>query len=219
MSESSSKSFPPDSGSRSGPSNDRTESFVSDRETPAGPAPDRTESPRSPKRPTRPTRLGLEPVRGAEQLVAFLPKCRIRPGMGFGARGRNRGRWRAPFLKASLFGSLLIGLGLLGGPACRTSSEPENDVGVELQLDAVPLLLKADSIEVATIWATVLEEGHPVADSTVVHFAASLGSIEPEAYTRDGLARVEYGKQIEAGVSAIVAQVKGVRDTVLITIF
>lgn len=103
--------------------------------------------------------------------------------------------------------------------SCRTSSEPENETGLTIRIDAVPLLLKADSADVSTVWATVLDDGVPVPDSTIVYFASTLGGIEPEAYTRDGLARVEYGKQTETGVAAIVAQVRAVRDTVLITLF
>lgn len=110
---------------------------------------------------------------------------------------------------------LLAGIGL----SCRSTSAPEGNQGVSLVVDAVPLLLKADSVSVSTIWATVLEDGAPVPDSTLVSFATSLGSVEPEAYTRDGLAKARFSAGDETGVAAVVAQARAVRDTVLITLF
>lgn len=104
--------------------------------------------------------------------------------------------------------------------SCRSTSEPNPDNGLTLQLDAVPLLLKAaDTLEVATIWATVLQDGQPVADSTVVSMAASNGRIEAEALTRDGLARATYYPGALTGIGSVIAQVKAVRDTVLITLY
>jgi hypothetical protein len=79
--------------------------------------------------------------------------------------------------------------------------------------------LKADSTSVSTIWATVLESGRPVADSTLVVFGAALGEITPEAQTEDGLARAVFTPGTVAGTAIIVAQVRAVRDTVLVTIY
>jgi hypothetical protein len=104
-------------------------------------------------------------------------------------------------------------------PSCRSTSAPEAGGAITLKVDAVPLLLKADSTSVATIWATVLQDERPAPDSTVVCFAASLGQITSEAYTRDGLARASFTAGSAPGVAAIVAQAKGVRDTVVVTVY
>jgi hypothetical protein len=107
--------------------------------------------------------------------------------------------------------------------SCRRTIEtppaPANQV--VLQLDAMPLLLRADTSAVQTsqIWATVLQGGEPVADSTVVSFASSLGTITSEALTKDGLARVTFSAPGTTGVAAVIGQVKAVRDTVEITIY
>ena len=104
--------------------------------------------------------------------------------------------------------------------SCRTSTGPEGNATLTIHLDAVPLLLKAaDTLDVAAVWATVLESGRPVPDSTLVSFAATNGRIEAEALTRDGLARVEFLPGASVGIAAIIAQVRAVRDTVLITLY
>lgn len=104
--------------------------------------------------------------------------------------------------------------------SCRSTSEPDPNTGLTVQLDAVPLLLKAaDTLEVSTIWATVLQDGQPVPDSTVVSLAASNGRIDAEARTRDGLARANFYPGVQVGVGSVIAQVKAVRDTVLITLY
>ncbi len=110
-------------------------------------------------------------------------------------------------------------LGALAVAACRTGTDPDDEKQISLQLDSVPLLVLADSTSAATIWATVLQGSRPIADSTVVQFATSLGRIDPEGFTRDGLARVTFVAGRETGVAAIVAQSRGVRDTVLITLY
>jgi len=135
-------------------------------------------------------------------------------------RGVLRDHRRQRETLAALALVLVLVLGAASGLSCRTSTKPEDPPGLTLSLDAVPLLLKADSTSVATIWATVMEQGSPVADSTVVVFAASMGAITAEALTRDGLARATYrADQEEPGVASIVAQVRAVRDTVLVTVY
>lgn len=104
--------------------------------------------------------------------------------------------------------------------SCKTSTAPPGGDGLSIHLDAVPLLLKAaDPLDAATVWATVLDSGRPVSDSTRVSFAATNGEIEAEAFTRDGLARVEFLPGAATGVAAVIAQVRAVRDTVLITLY
>jgi len=121
------------------------------------------------------------------------------------------------------FGAILLVLTVaflgLPQPGCRTSTPTDPSGQISLELDAVPLLLKADSTGSSTIWATVLMSGRPAPDSTVVNFAASLGSVTPEAYTRDGLARATFSAGTIAGIAAIVAQVRAVRDTVMVTVY
>jgi hypothetical protein len=103
--------------------------------------------------------------------------------------------------------------------SCRSTAAPDLNGGLTVSLDAVPLLLKADSIAVSTIWATVLEKGHPVRDSTLVSFVTTIGTISAEAMTRDGLATATFNPNGEPGLAAIIAQVRAVRDTVMVTVY
>jgi hypothetical protein len=103
--------------------------------------------------------------------------------------------------------------------SCRSTAAPERNVGLTVSLDAVPLLLKADSTSSSIIWATVLDKGVPVKDSTLVSFVATLGTIPAQALTRDGLATVTFDPKGQTGLAAIVAQVRAVRDTVMITVY
>ena len=103
--------------------------------------------------------------------------------------------------------------------SCRSTAGPDPNGGLTVSLDAVPLLLKADSSAVSTIWATVLEKGYPVRDSTLVSFVTTLGTISAEATTRDGLATATFNPNGEAGLAAIIAQVRAVRDTVMVTVY
>ncbi|MBD3333969.1 MAG: hypothetical protein GF355_00460 [Candidatus Eisenbacteria bacterium] len=118
-------------------------------------------------------------------------------------------------------GFLIAALGLLLLlAACKTGEETTGPVnGVELQLDVVPLLLKADTLSSSTVWATLLVKGEPAPDSTAVYFLASPGSIEPVAYTQDGLAVATYTAAAEPGVAMVVAQAMALRDTVRITLY
>ena len=42
-------------------------------------------------------------------------------------------------------------------PSCRTSAPSDPSDGLTVSLDAVPLLLKADSTGTSTLWCTVLD--------------------------------------------------------------
>lgn len=120
--------------------------------------------------------------------------------------------WLRLFVLAALITTTIL--------ACRSSSQPDPADGLTVTLDAVPLLVKAaDTLDVATIWATVLEHGDPVRDSTLVSFVASNGKIESEAWTRDGLAQAIFRPGTQPGVASVVAQVRAVRDTVLLTVY
>jgi hypothetical protein len=116
---------------------------------------------------------------------------------------------------------LLLLAAILVPVSCRSTArpEPESTGGLTVSLDAVPLLLKADSSAVSTIWATVLEKGQPVQDSTRVNFVTTVGTISAEALTRDGLATATFNPNGEIGLAAIIAQVRAVRDTVMVTVY
>ena len=116
---------------------------------------------------------------------------------------------------------LLLLATILVPVSCRSTADPQPEPsdGLTVSLDAVPLLLKADSSSVSTIWATVLEKGLPVKDSTRVNFVTTVGTLPAEAMTRDGLATVTFNPNGAAGLAAIIAQVRGVRDTVMVTVY
>jgi hypothetical protein len=125
-------------------------------------------------------------------------------------------RGLAPLTGAALL--LLLATALVPA-SCRSTAAPDANGGLTVSLDAVPLLLKADSSSVSTIWATVLEKGHPVPDSTLVSFVTTLGTVPAQAITRDGLATVSFDPHGETGLAAIIAQVRAVRDTVMVTVY
>lgn len=109
---------------------------------------------------------------------------------------------------------------LLGPLACRgTQPADEEPAGVSLALDVVPLVLRADTTQTATVWATLLEDGSPVVDSTRVSLVTTLGQVSEEAFTVDGLAVATYRAAAEAGQASIVAQARGVRDTMRVTLY
>ncbi len=121
-------------------------------------------------------------------------------------------------VRVAAFG-LLIGVvaAILG---CRASRpEDDTDTALSLKVDVVPLLLRADTSQTATVWVTVLERGSPAHDSTRVNLVATLGTVTSEVYTRDGLAVTAYRAGSEAGSAAIIAQVRGVRDTMRVTLY
>ena len=135
-----------------------------------------------------------------------------------GPESTKGSRRPASVLPAGIFLLAAVLLGLV--PACRTQSNPTGPEGdVDLRLDVVPLILKADSASTATVWATLLVRGEPAPDSTVVNFVVSQGAIDPVGYTVDGLASATYTSGGEPGSAAIVAQAMTVRDTVVVTLY
>jgi hypothetical protein len=105
---------------------------------------------------------------------------------------------------------------VLGCRASRTT-EPEA-VGLSLAVDVVPATLPADTTQTATVWITVLEGPTPVGDSTRVALIATLGTVPEVAYTRDGLATAEFRAGEAPGSAMLIAQCRGVRDTMMITL-
>ncbi len=124
--------------------------------------------------------------------------------------------WRPLTLRRGLFALCIAGMGL-GCQGTEPTIEPAS--GIALSIDVVPLILPADTTQTATVWVTVLEDGQPVSDSTRVSLVATLGRVTAESYTRDGLAVATYRACDETGRAAIVAQAKGVRDTVAVTLY
>jgi hypothetical protein len=108
--------------------------------------------------------------------------------------------------------------GVIGCRATQPDSATAPDA-ISLDLDVIPLMVPADTARSATVWVTVLQGGNPVSDSTVVNLVTNLGTIPPQAYTRDGLATTDYTPALEPGVAMIVAQARGVRDTMHITLY
>ncbi|MFT5090865.1 MAG: hypothetical protein ACI8PG_005246 [Planctomycetota bacterium] len=91
------------------------------------------------------------------------------------------------------FTHLLMRFGLLGlfVVGCALSVAPTNsaDRQIALELAAFPDRLSAeDSTSQAEIWATIKRGDKPVADSTLVVFATTAGTITASVLTRDGLA-------------------------------
>ena len=130
-------------------------------------------------------------------------------------RDRNRPSWKRTTAWATLTMSLL--LVLLGCRASRTT-EPE-EAALTLTVDVVPLILPADTSETATVWVTVLEGEAPAVDSTRVDLVATLGTVPATVYTRDGLATGSFRAGLAPGVAAIIAQCRGVRDTMMVTLY
>jgi hypothetical protein len=128
-------------------------------------------------------------------------------------------RFRGPHagaLPRALFALLVAGMAL-GCQGTEPAVEPVS--GVSLSIDVVPLILPADTTQTATVWVTVLEDGLPIADSTRVSLVATLGHVTAESFTRDGLAVAIYRACAETGRASIVAQAKGERDTMAVTLY
>jgi hypothetical protein len=128
---------------------------------------------------------------------------------------------RAALARGTGLGNLVILVALIALAGCR-ASEPDatpSELGIDLSLDVVPLILRADTTEVATVWVTILEDGLPIADSTRVDLVATLGQVTAESFTHDGLAVATYRAAGETGSAAIIAQAKGVRDSIAVTLY
>ena len=109
-------------------------------------------------------------------------------------------------------------LDLIGCRATQPNDDPTPGT-LSVDLAVIPLILPADTSHSATVWVTVLEGTEPVADSTKVSLVATSGTLPSEAYTSAGLANTSYRPSLSTGVVTIIAQVKGVRDTMNITVY
>jgi hypothetical protein len=109
---------------------------------------------------------------------------------------------------------------LLALPGCRATRPPDQPSGaLTIDLAVLPQILPADTTKRATVWVTVLEGGDPVPDSTRVWLVVTAGTVPPEVLTTDGLAITSYRPSLSTGIVTMIAQVKGVRDTMNLTIF
>ncbi len=116
-----------------------------------------------------------------------------------------------------LFAALV--LAAIGCKATKPDDPRVDTRGVRLTVDVVPLIIPADSVSTATVWVTVLEDGNPVADSTKVSMVATSGTVDSCSYTTDGLAVATYRAAKESGITSIIAQAMGIRDTMNITLY
>ena len=115
------------------------------------------------------------------------------------------------FLWAVLFSACFIA-------GCALSVAPTNSESrqISLELNAYPARVSAiDSTARAEIWATIRKGNIPVADSTLVVFASTAGSITPSSITRDGLAIAILQSVGDGRLQRVevVAQALSVRDT------
>ncbi len=108
---------------------------------------------------------------------------------------------------------------LMGCKASKPADPGGGPNGIHLNVDVVPLIIPADSSSTATVWVTVLEDGQPVADSTKVSLVATTGKVDPTIYTTDGLAVATYQSAQVTGITSIIAQALGARDTMNITLY
>ncbi len=129
-------------------------------------------------------------------------------------------RQAARALSAALLASLALVtvLDLLGCQATRPDDDPQRGA-LSVDLAVIPLILPADTTQSATVWVTVLEGTEPVADSTRVWLVATSGHLPSAAYTSSGVASTSFHPSLSTGVVTIIAQVKGVRDTMKITVY
>ncbi|MCK4414545.1 MAG: hypothetical protein KAY32_13475 [Candidatus Eisenbacteria sp.] len=138
-----------------------------------------------------------------------------RPPRNLTPRVRIPASWKCTTAWATLTMSLL--LAVLG---CRASQTTQpDDPQLSIEVDVVPLILPADTSQTATVWVTVLDGKTPASDSTRVELVATLGTVPATVYTRDGLATASFQSGREAGTAAIIAQCRGVRDTMMITLY
>lgn len=112
---------------------------------------------------------------------------------------------------------LVFCLGLVQGCAFSVAPSDDEDRLVAVELSAFPDRISAeDSLVTAEIWATVRRGGRPVADSTVVFFATTVGQITPSSITLDGLAIAVLTGPGDGRPrrGEIIAQALTVRDTI-----
>ena len=105
-----------------------------------------------------------------------------------------------------------------GGGNCAFSviSSSDDESLLTLELSAFPDRISVeDSTATAEVWATIRRGGQPVADSTRVVFATTVGTIEDSKETQDGLAVAVLTSPGDGRPrrAQIIAQAVAIRDT------
>ena len=105
-----------------------------------------------------------------------------------------------------------------GGRSCAVSviSSSDDESLLTLELSAFPDRISVeDSTATAEVWATIRRGGQPVADSTRVVFATTVGTIEDSKETQDGLAVAVLTSPGDGRPrrAQIIAQAVAIRDT------
>lgn len=78
---------------------------------------------------------------------------------------------------------------LLAGCALSVVPTSSDDKMLAIDMAAYPERISVeDSLATAEIWVTLKQGSRPIADSTVVVFATTVGTITPSTVTLDGLA-------------------------------
>ena len=84
---------------------------------------------------------------------------------------------------------LLAAACLLAGCAFSVAPTDSDDKTLAIDMAAYPERISVeDSLATAEIWVTLKRGSRPIADSTVVLFATTVGTITPSTITLDGLA-------------------------------
>ena len=103
-----------------------------------------------------------------------------------------------------------------GGCAFSVTSSSDDESLVTLELSAFPDRISVEDITAtAQVWVTIKRGGQPVADSTRVVFATTVGTIEATKQTLDGLAVALLTSPGDGRPrrAQIIAQAIAVRDT------
>ncbi|MBP7459892.1 MAG: hypothetical protein KBA26_01255 [Candidatus Delongbacteria bacterium] len=102
----------------------------------------------------------------------------------------------------------------------KTSTQ-QDDIDTDritIELTANPDTLKIGTIKASTIWAKVTEDQALAADSTLVSFSSSLGSITESSITLQGraTATLQNSDTTTTGLCRVIGIVKNVEDTIYI---
>lgn len=100
--------------------------------------------------------------------------------------------------------------------AFSVTSSSDDESLLTLELSAFPDRISIeDSTATAEVWATIKRGGQPVADSTRVVFATTVGTIEDSKETQDGLAVALLTSPGDGRPrrAQIIAQAIAIRDT------
>ncbi len=92
-------------------------------------------------------------------------------------------------LSAGLLATAVCMATLAVGCALSVAPTSSQDRQITIELASYPARISAnDSTATAEVWATIRKGNKPVADSTLVVFATTVGEITAASLTRDGLA-------------------------------